>query len=110
MYSMVPKVGLLYKFRTDNINYLLKKYNYYYEGLLLCTTSDILSETDAKRPFDYEEYRKLNPIYTFEVYNCIQHYFQLDFFEDGIKVDGPLFLNFNEVCDMLQIASNKDSA
>lgn len=95
----IPELGKLYKFREDNKQYLCKKYNYYYIGLLLCIQVDILNDPAFDIDLDYTE----NPIYAFDVYNCIQHFASPDLFApEGIKINNMLFLTLSEVNDFIE--------
>lgn len=96
--TFIPQIGNLYSFREDNISELCKKYNYYYTGLLLCIQADILNDPSFDEISGFGE----NPIYGFDVYNCIQHFANSDIFApEGIKISNVLYLSLSEVNDML---------
>ena len=104
--QLIPKIGILYKFREDNREYLLKKYKFYYVGLLLCTHEDVTRELTDVSSAVYEILLK-NPIYGFEVYNCYQVYDDLDIPVEGIKIHDILFLTLREISDMMEVARSE---
>ncbi len=102
-----PEIGKLYKFREDNRKSLLKKYSHYYTGLLLCIQTDIIN--DMSSPESVRDWvQKENPLYAFEVYNCVQVFSQIDFFgRKEIIIKSPLYLTLYELNDMIEDAHGK---
>lgn len=103
--DIIPEIGKLYQFREDNRKAILKKYNSYYTGLLLCIQADVTEDLkDSNIPNSLVARLKKNPIYGFETYNCIQHYSNTVAIQRGIKVADVLYLTYYEVNDMLEPA------
>lgn len=106
---LVPEIGKLYKFRTDNRHFVQNKYKYRYTGLLMCIQEDLLNDaTFSSIDNELDQRLKSNPIYGFEVYNCLQFYSQMDIFElhdEGLKITGTLYLTLYEINDMLESAN-----
>jgi hypothetical protein len=102
-----PEIGKLYKFREDNREALLKKYSHHYTGLLLCIQTDIIN--DISVPESVKNWvQHPNPIYQFEVYNCVQIFAQIDFFgRKEIIIKSPLYLTLFELNDMIEDAYGK---
>lgn len=106
---IIPEIGKLYKFRTDNIEFVRKKYNYYYTGLLMCIQTDLLDDANFASAVDgiLADRMIKNPIYGFEIYNCIQYYSQIELFDnEGIKIPGPIYLSLYEINDMIEPANS----
>ena len=102
--DLVPELGKLYQFRTDNRTAIIKKYNSYFTGLVMCIQLDVTEELpDSAMPAILKERLQKNPIYGFETYNCVQHY-NSQITERGIKAADILFFTYNEVNDMLEPA------
>ena len=104
-----PEVGKLYRFREDNREMLLKKYGFYYSGLLMCLQEDVENLND--KPLTLEEYTsKHNLLYQFEVYKCIQHSAQTELFDKREEhINLPLYLTLYEVNDMIEETHGKQS-
>lgn len=104
---LVPKIGKLYKFRTDNIHFVQNKYKFYYTGLLMCIQEDLLNDAAfSSLDLELEQRIKSNPIYGFEVYNCLQYYSQLHMFDnEGMNIDGVMYLSLYEINDMIEPAN-----
>jgi hypothetical protein len=106
---IVPKIGQLYSFRTDNIEYLHKKYGYHYKGLVMCIEEDILKYINKSE--ESIEYKKNNILYRFETYKCEQiyahgHIYNNKDMESIIK--GNIFLSISDIQDMLELPKKGD--
>lgn len=107
--KIIPEIGKLYKFREDNIEATKKKYGYYYTGLLMCIQEDVDSTLDIPKKFAGKKV-SVNPLYQFEVYNCYQHFEQMDFFgRTGVEIKTSLFLSLWELNDTVEDAYGKQS-
>ena len=107
--KVIPQIGKLYKFREDNIEETRKKYGYYYTGLLMCVQEDVDSVMDLPALVG-GKVRRVNPLYQFEVYNCYQHFEQIDFFgRTGVEIKTSLFLSLWELNDIIEEAYGKQS-
>lgn len=103
-----PEIGKLYRFREDNRNTILKKYGFYYTGLLMCIQDDVENLRD--QPVTLEEYTYASMLYRFEVYRCVQYFAQSDFFGEREEyISLPLYLTLYEVNDMIEEANGKHS-
>lgn len=102
-----PEIGKLYRFREDNRDLLIKKYSFYYSGLLMCIQVDV--ENIKSEPLTVQQYTSdCNLLYQFEVYKCIQHFAQSDFFEEREEyIYIPLYLTLYEINDMIEEAYGK---
>lgn len=104
-----PALGKLYCFREDNKEFLMKKYSFYYTGLLMCIEEDVAQDFTVPTSLSDWIHPK-NPLYAFETYNVIQHYNQTDFFgRQCNNIVSPLYLTLHEVNDMIEEANGKST-
>lgn len=104
---LVPKIGKLYKFRTDNVHFVQNKYKFYYTGLIMCIQEDLLNDAQfSSLDLELEQRVKINPIYGFEAYNCYQFHAQMHIFDnEGIKISDIMYLSLYEINDMVELAN-----
>lgn len=102
--TLIPELGKLYQARSDNLDYLKLKYNYYYVGLILCIELDVQDDLImVPSSIDDQVVNSRNPLYSFQPCNLNQHFSQVDFFDrQFIKIGTNLFLTFREFNDMFE--------
>ena len=104
-----PAIGKLYFFREDNRELLVKKYSFYYTGLLMCIEEDVAQDFTVPSSLDDWIHPK-NPLYAFETYNVVQFFNQTDFFgRQSNNIVSPLYLTLSEINDMIEEAHGKHS-
>ena len=104
---LLPKLGKLYKFRTDNTKDVLNTYGYYLTGLVMCIEEDMLKYLkEEKTSLLVSDYYRNNIIYRFEMYNCKRYYNDQHIYSNGefSEVKGDFYLSISEVQDMLEDA------
>lgn len=99
---IIPKVGGLYQFRSDNVEALDKKYGFHYTGLVMCLEEDILKYLDKPDRIFTEP--STNILYRFETYNCNQIFASGHIYNTaGVSIIREnLFFSLNEIQDILK--------